>query len=343
MFMKSMMIAALAAGFLLVAPLGATADVDLEVTDVTVTWVGGGYFQIEAEITFAANAYHDGFVTDVEFEVDGQVQTGVTLEFGPYDPSGAVDPRCDADLPPCEGWCPPILYNGELITTYICTDWFSQPDNCSCIYLVTSPPCQEITYEGQIECGATVDPHNQVAESDETNNTMYAQIGQEPNIDFEPTHCNVSWDGSEFTVEVEIRTSVQAEHAGFVTDVGFYFDGTYHGSVVFDADAFGPNPSIKCENSFPDCDGLCAPTLINDELVSGTCTDWLAGEECCCMYLIWKSPGPIEYTDQNMCAIHVDDADAVAEADETNNVLYCEVSGTPVETRSWGVIKSLYR
>jgi len=341
--MRTGMIALLAAGFLFAVPLAAAGDVDLTVTDVNVVWVGGGYYQIEAEVTFAANAYHDGFVTDVEFEVDGQVQTGVTIEFGPFDPSGGVDPRCNTDLPPCEGWCPPIVYNGEVITSYFCTDWFSQPDNCSCVYLVVTPPIQELTYEGQLECGATVDPHGQVAESDETNNTMYAQIDPPPNIDFEATHCNVSWNGNEFMVEVEIQTSVQGEHAGFYTDVGFHFSNGEVSTVVFDADAFGPNPSIKCEDTYPACDGLCKPTLINNQIVNGSCTSWFFEDKCGCIYLVAKCPGPIEYTDQNTCEIYVDDSNSVAEADETNNHLYCEIGTTAVESLSWSMIKALYR
>lgn len=340
--MNGKVLAILAVGCLVLLPSLASADVDLSISDVNVVWVGGGYFRIEAEITYSANAYHDGIVTDVTFEVDGSVVGSVTVDFAAFDPSG-VDPRCTEDTPPCEGLCPPLYYNGQWYTTYMCSDWFSQP-NCSCIYLIYSPPSDPVQYNGENDACATIDQSDQVAESDETNNTMCAQIGQEPNIDFEPTSCDVSWDGNEFTIEVEIQASVHGDHAGFYTDVGFYFDGSYHSSVVFDAQAFGPNPSIKCEDTYPDCDGLCQPTIINGQVVNGSCSSWfVGGDKCACIYLVAKSPGPIQHTSQNTCEIYVDESNGVAEADETNNTLYCEIGPSAFEPMSWSTIKALYR
>lgn len=321
-------------------PAVASGGIDFEVTDVHVVW-GGPYIYMEAEITVAASGYHDGYIVDVGYEVDGSLVGVVQVDLGEIDHVGVPNPRCVDSSSPCDGYCPPIVVDGQVVTAYACMDWLSDPD-CCCVYLVMSAPSDPVEYSGQSTATASVDYYDSVDETSETNNSMTVTLVQ-PNIDFSVADCYVTWDGNEFTVEAEIEVSVQGEHSGFYTDVGFYFDGAYHGSVVFDAEAFGPNPSIRCEDTYPACDGFCAPTVINGELVNGSCSSWFLGDECCCVYLVAKSPGPVQHTGEEDCMIYVDESASVAEADEENNIYHCAIAGTPTESATWGTIKALYR
>ncbi|MFH1689545.1 MAG: hypothetical protein ABIE42_04825 [Candidatus Eisenbacteria bacterium] len=334
------LLCALGAACLFVLPAPAFGGIDFEVTDVHVVW-GGPYIYMEAEVTVAASGHHDGYIIDVGYEVDGSLVGTVQVDLGEINHTGVPSPRCVDSSSPCDGYCPPIVVDGQVVTAYMCSDWLDDP-NCCCIYLIMIAPGDPVTYNGQSSASATVDYHDTVQETSETNNTMTVALEQ-PNIDFRVADCSVTWQGNEFTVEAEIEVSAQGEHSGFVTDVGFYFDGSYYGSVVFDADAFGPNPSIKCEDTYPACDGLCAPTIINGQLVNGSCSSWFFEDKCGCIYLVAKSPGPIQHTGQENCTIKVDDGNNVAEGNEENNVYQCAVAGTPAESATWGTIKALYR
>ena len=296
---------------------------------------------MQAELTVAASGQHDGYIIDVAYEVDGSLVGTVQVDLGEINHTGVPSPRCVDSSSPCDGYCPPIVVDGQVVTAYACVDWLNDPD-CCCVYLIMSAPSDPVAYSGQSTASATVDYYDTVDETNEANNTMTVALEQ-PNIDFRAAGCSVTWQGNEFTVEAEIEVSAQGEHAGFVTDVGFYFDGAYYGSVVFDAGAFGPNPPVKCEDTHPACNGFCAPTLINGQLVNGICSSWFYEDKCCCVYVVFKSPGPIEHTGQENCTIVVDDGDNVVEANEDNNVYQCLVAGTPAKSATWSTIKALYR
>jgi hypothetical protein len=331
---------ALGAAFVLACPAAAFGGIDFEVTDVHVVW-GGPYICVQAELNVAASGQHDGYVIDVGYEVGGSFVGTVQVDLGEINHTGVPSPRCVDSTSPCDGYCPPITVDGEVVTAYMCTDWLGDPD-CCCVYLVMSAPSDPVAYSGQTTATATVDYYNTVEETNETNNSMMVVVDQ-PNIDLAVTDCAVTWEGTEFTVEVELEAGVQGEHSGFVTDVGFYFDGEFYGSVVYDAGAFGPNPAVKCEDTYPACDGLCAPTMINNELVNGSCSSWFLDDGCCCVYLVVKSPGPVQHTGQESCTIQVDDSDSVAEANEANNTYQCLIAVTPAERSTWAIIKALYR
>ena len=334
------LLCALGVACLFVMPAPASGGIDFEVTDVHVVW-GGPYICVQAEVTIAASGEHDGYLFDVAYEVDGSLVGTVQVDLGEINYTGVPSPWCVDSSSPCDGYCPPIIVDGEVVTTSACVDWLSDPD-CCCVYLVMSNPSGPVAYNGQSTATATVDCYSTVDETDETNNTLTVSLEQ-PNIDFTVADCSVSWQGNEFTVEAEIEVSVHGDHDGFLTDVGFYFDGAFYGSVVFDAGAFGPNPSIKCEDTYPACDGLCAPTIINGQLTSGSCSSWFLDDDCCCVYLVAKCPGPVQHSGQENCTIVVDDGDNVAEANEDNNVYQCAIAGTPAESATWGIIKALYR
>jgi hypothetical protein len=318
----------------------ARAGIDLEVTDVHVVW-GGPHVYLQAEVTVAASGYHDGYLVDVGYELDGVLVGTAQFDLGQIDHSGGPAPRCVDSVSPCDGWCPPVVIDGQVVTAYACWDWPSDTD-CCCIYLVMTTPSEPLQYNGETTATATIDYSNTVAETDETNNSMSVAL-ERPGIDFSVTGCGVSWTMDGFVIEAEISTHVQGEHSGFVTDVGFYVDGVFHSSVVFDGGPFGPNPDIKCEDTYPACDGLCAPAIINDQIVSGSCGSWLYTDSCSCVYLVLKNPGPIAYNDQVSCTIVADDGGNVAEANEENNSYECMIAGSPVEGTTWSTIKSLYR
>jgi len=337
------LIAVSALVWLLAVP--AAADVDLTVTDVQVHWAGGAVI-IEAEVELAASGGHDGFIVDVGFELDGVFAGSVQLDYGAIPGSGGDPLWCENSSPPnCGGYCPPIVVNGDVVTAYACTEWLSLP-GCNCIYLVATPPSDAVAYNDEVEASATVDYYDTVDESDEGNNTMTVAIEPQPAIDLSVEDAYLTWNGNSFTINAEVSAHVVGEHSGFVSDVTFYVDGEFAGSVVYDGGQFGPNTPTPCELSYPDCDGYCKPAYINGQLTSGSCTTafwYQSSDGCGCIYLIVKPSNEMEFSSQNGADIYVDDGNAVAEGDETNNHMYCEISGSPVEAHSWSTIKALYR
>ena len=147
---------------LLALPTTATADVDLAVADIFV-----GYNGTDWEITVTASAHYQGshgsFSTDINLYLDG----GLVASF-PYGADTYVLETCEDSAPECDGFCTPILYNGNL-TYGSCVGWFI-PDGCGCIYLVAYYDAE--VNSGQTMCTATVDEGDQVEEADENNNSM---------------------------------------------------------------------------------------------------------------------------------------------------------------------------
>lgn len=329
---------------LLSAP--AAADVDLTVSDVNVQWAGGSVI-LTAEVELGASGAHDGFLVDVGFELDGTFAGSVQIDYGSIPGSGGDPLWCENSTPPdCGGYCPPITVNGDVVTAYSCTDWISMPGSCDCIYLVVSPPTEPIPYNDEIQASATVDYYGTVAESDETNNTMTVAIEPQPVIDLSVEDAYLTWNGNFFTINAQVSAHVVGEYSGFVSDVTFYVDGEFVGSVVYDGGQFGPNTPDPCELSSPACDGYCKPAYINGQLTSGSCNSALwfqGGSGCGCIYLIVKSSDEMELTAQSDGMIYVDHGATVAEGDETNNEMYLQISGTAVEPASWTTIKALYR
>lgn len=110
---------------------------------------------------------------------------------------------------------------------------------------------------------------------------------------------------------------------------------------MFDAEAFGPNPPVMREDTYPACNGLCAPTTINGQLVNGSCSSSFVENECCRVYGAFKDPDPIQHTGHGSCMVKLDDGHNVVEANEDHNVYRCASAGIPAASATWGTVSAL--
>ncbi len=324
---------AIALGFVM-APAVACGSVDLAITNVEIEWAGAQYF-VHAEVTLQGTGDTGTVTTQVNYYADG-APTGSE----PYSAEMTTAVSCEGSYPDCDGNCPAIIIDYQLVPGS-CSNWVD-PGSCACVYVTVSLDPGPIMYGGESSCTVVIDEEEQIEETDEMNNSMTVPLTP-PNIDLSIEHMDIVWDGGDFVIEAMVKASVQGEHDGFVSDVTFYVDGAFVGSIVYDAEHFGPNPSIKCEDTYPACNGLCKPTIINGNLISGNCTDWFFENKCSCIYLVLKCSDPQPYSGQMIAHGVVDDTQSVEEADETNNDMYAEISGTPAEPLSWTLIKALYK
>jgi len=118
-----------------------------------VVW-GGPHVYIQAEVTVAASGYHDGYMVDVGYELDGALVGTVQFDLGQIDHTGVPSPRCVDSASPCDGWCPPVMIDGQMVTAYACWDWPADTD-CCCVYLVATLPSDPVQYSGETTATAT--------------------------------------------------------------------------------------------------------------------------------------------------------------------------------------------
>lgn len=159
-------------------------------------------------------------------------------------------------------------------------------------------------------------------------------------VDLALANVTVEYDGINLSIVGEVHLYAEGGVGPMTTSVRLYLDDVPMYSVPLATDFYLIE---TCEESYPDCDGLCQPMLINGQITPGTCNNWPQLANCCCLYLIFTPADPIPYAGQTTCTMIVDENDQIQEADETNNVYTVDLSPIDVPLSPWSAVKALYR
>ena len=158
-------------------------------------------------------------------------------------------------------------------------------------------------------------------------------------VDLAVADIFVGYNGTDWEITVTVSAHYQDTHGSFSTDINLYLDGGLVANFPYGA---GPYVIETCENSMPECDGVCAPILIDGNLTYGSCISWLNPADCACIYLVAYYDAEMN-SGQTTCTATVDEGDQVSEADENNNSMSVAMVPIPLDHLSWSSIKALYQ
>ena len=162
--------------------------------------------------------------------------------------------------------------------------------------------------------------------------------------DLAMTDFTADWDGETLTLSAEVTVSTHGSFGTIDTEVSFYLDDYYLGSLPLLAQELILGDCH--EDTPPNCEGYCEPIYIDGELITnGACVGlvWQLGDLCCCAYAVPAKQYPTSYHGESMATCTVDSADAYDEGDETNNSMSIALGPIAGDARSWSQVKALYR
>lgn len=173
-------------------------------------------------------------------------------------------------------------------------------------------------------------------------------FSQEPALDLAVTDIIYDCDGDTAYVSAEIQLAKRDSIDTIITEVNFYRDGEFIGSVPYDVELKVQDP---CEVLPPPCNTvghICLPTVINGHIVTPSCWELILFDPpisiCVCVSLIIKGPIAVAaYAEPVTYNATVDESESVDEWDEANNDMTIVVGPSSISGSRWGLIKSLYR
>ena len=163
--------------------------------------------------------------------------------------------------------------------------------------------------------------------------------------DLAMTDFTADWDGETLTLSAEVTLSTHGSFGTIDTEVGFYLDDYYLGSLPLLAQQLVLG---SChDDTPPNCDGYCEPIEIDGEWTTASACmamTWpVSGNLCCCVYLVPANQFSTSYHGEEMATATVDPAGAYDEGDETNNSMSIALGPIVGDARSWSQVKALYR